>query len=146
MNGYNPMRWDCRKDGCFNFLQRPKIEEFCEAFPSNINFSDIDGIVEISGNALMLEWKKRVMPIPGGQKIMYERLTRGGAITVLVLAGDAQLMTITNRCYFINGTASTWKETTKAQAIEFMRRWAVWARAHPRLAAPNLRAVTTTGG
>ena len=35
--GYNPMRWDCERDGCFNVLRRPKIEVFADCFPRRIN-------------------------------------------------------------------------------------------------------------
>ena len=43
-NGYNPLRWDCQKQGCFNKKKRPKIEEFAECLPGKISFGDIDGI------------------------------------------------------------------------------------------------------
>lgn len=52
-NGYNPLRWDCERRGCFNLKRRPKIEVFAECFPGRINFGDVDGIVEIGGNALL---------------------------------------------------------------------------------------------
>jgi len=57
-NGYNPLRWDCQKRGCFNLKRRPKIEIFAECFPGRINFGDVDGIVEINGNALLLTRNK----------------------------------------------------------------------------------------
>ena len=47
--GYNPMRWDCEKSGCFNVKCRPKIEVFAECFPGRINFGDMDGRVELGG-------------------------------------------------------------------------------------------------
>lgn len=56
-NGYNPMQWNCERQGCFNVKKRPKIEMFADCLPRKISFSDIDGIVEINGNLLLLEWK-----------------------------------------------------------------------------------------
>ena len=58
-NGYNPLRWDCLRRGCFNLKRRPKIEVFADCFPGRINFGDVDGIVEISGNALLLDGKAK---------------------------------------------------------------------------------------
>jgi metallo-beta-lactamase family protein len=56
-NGFNPMRWDCAEQGCFNHKKRPKIELFADCLPGRIAFSDIDAIAEINGNLLLLEWK-----------------------------------------------------------------------------------------
>ena len=55
--GFNPMRWDCDTDGCFNVKRRPKIEMFADCFPRRINFGDVDGLVEIGGRFCLLEWK-----------------------------------------------------------------------------------------
>ena len=57
--GYNPLRWDCGKSGCFNKILRPRIEEFAGCFPGRISLSDIDGIVEVGGFFLLLEWKAK---------------------------------------------------------------------------------------
>ena len=68
--GYNPLRWDCEKRGCFNIKRRPKIEVFHKCFPGNINFGDVDGIVEINGRGLMLEWKSG-KPNKKGELVIY---------------------------------------------------------------------------
>lgn len=137
-DGYNPLRWRCEERGCFNEKQRPKIEMFCGAFPGRINFSDVDGIVEVAGNALMLEWKSAPMSIPTGQRIMYERLSRGEKVTVLCLAGSAQTMEVTHMRVFFNGKqvpSDGWTECDFAGAVERMRRWAKWARDNPKFGA-----------
>ena len=36
-NGYNPLRWDCERQGCFNLKRRPKIEVFADCFPGRIS-------------------------------------------------------------------------------------------------------------
>lgn len=102
-NGFNPLRWDCEKRGCFNKLRRPKIEIFAECFPRNINFGDVDGIVEINGNALLLEWKSELKEIPTGQRIMYEKITQSGMLSVICLIGNAETMEVTHSCAFYKG-------------------------------------------
>jgi len=57
-NGHNPMRWDCQKQGCFNKKKRPRIEMFAECLPGKIAVGDVDGLVEIKGNFLFLEFKE----------------------------------------------------------------------------------------
>jgi hypothetical protein len=84
-DGYNPLRWDCEKQGCFNKKCRPKIEIFADCFPRRINFGDVDGLVEINGKGLLLEWKSVLKDIPTGQKIAYQKLTQGGSLTVSAL-------------------------------------------------------------
>jgi hypothetical protein len=94
INGFNPLRWDCAKSGCFNKKKRPKIEVFSCCFPGNINFGDVDGIVEINGKILMLEWKSKISDLPTGQKIMYERITNNPSYTVLIVFGDPESMNV----------------------------------------------------
>jgi len=76
---------------------------FSECFPGKINFGDIDGIVELNGKALLLEWKSEFKEIPTGQKIMYERITKSGDLSVIVLIGNAETMNITHSCIFYLG-------------------------------------------
>lgn len=135
------MRWDCKERGCFNWKQRPKIEVFCESFPGRINFSDIDGIVEIAGNALLLEWKGEPMEIPTGQRIMYERLTSSGSFVVLVLAGDARVMKITHQRYFKDGRGTEWRKSSLDHAKDWMKRWAEFARANSLVTSAKLEIV-----
>lgn len=71
-DGFNPMKWDCEERGCFNRKMRPKLEEFAACLPGRIAFTDVDGIVEIGGRFLMLEWKSRPGRIATGQRIMFE--------------------------------------------------------------------------
>jgi hypothetical protein len=133
VNGYNPLRWNCEKSGCFNKYQRPKIEVFCDNFPGRINFSDIDGIVEVKGNALLLEWKGEAMPIPTGQRIMYERLSREGMISVLCVAGDAETMEVNSVATFYKGKWSGWKESNLEEINKIMKDWTEYALSNPKL-------------
>ena len=94
-NGANPMRWDCAKRGCFNIKKRPKIELFADCLPGQIAFGDVDGIVEINGNLVLLEWKDH-QRISDGQRILFERMTLLCPATVLVVEGDAESMTVSS--------------------------------------------------
>lgn len=116
-DGSNPMRWDCRERGCFNYLQRPKIELFAKAFPGMNNFGDVDGHIEICGHFLMLEWKSQPSPIPTGQRIAFERRTADKSTIVLVLAGNACTMHVTHMAYFHGGRFFKWSESTLEEAI-----------------------------
>lgn len=121
--GYNPMRWDCETQGCFNKKCRPKIEEFADALPGKISFTDVDGIVEVNGHFLLLEWKKSSGFVPTGQRIMYERLTRDSRFTVLVLAGNADTMFITAAMTFKDGACSDWHPATFDDIHRQIQKW-----------------------
>lgn len=131
--GRNPLRWDCEKEGCFNKKQRPKIEEFHACFPGNISMGDLDGIVEISGNALMLEWKALTLDIPVGQSIMYKRLTQDGSIAVALVFGNAETMAVQAFAKYVNGEFTTWEDCDLNGVKDRFTKWATWAARNPRI-------------
>lgn len=122
-NGFNPMRWDCEKQGCFNKKCRPKIEIFSDCFPGKINFGDVDGIVEINGRGLLLEWKCFSLNIPLGQKIMYERLSKTKLLSIMVIFGNAETMEVKNYCWFKNGNQSSWIEADLNSIKNQIKKW-----------------------
>lgn len=108
--GYNPLRWDCVKSGCYNKILRPRIEEFADCFPGRIAMSDVDGVVEIAGHFLFLEWKASGGSVSTGQRIMFEHLTKlSHKITVLVVKGHPREMTIEAVQIFHNGRAGAFE-------------------------------------
>jgi len=131
-SGYNPMRWDCEKRGCFNLKQRPKIEEFAACFPGNINFGDLDGIVEINSMGLILEWKGAPMDLPMGQRIMYDRLTVGQRMTTICVAGDPETMDVTHYAIIFDGKQGDWTPATMDEVKRRMCAWTRWAQEHER--------------
>ncbi len=90
----NELRWSCENQGCFNKKKRPKINIFHECFGCGINFGDVDGIVERKGNFLMLEWKSPGASTGIGQRILHDKLCELSQFTVLLVSGDAELMTV----------------------------------------------------
>jgi len=125
-NGENPLRWDCEKQGCFNKKKRPKIEVFAECFPRRINFGDVDGIVEIGGRFLMLEWKPGSGKLSTGQRILYERITKHMPCVVLVVAGDPETMRVGEVAVYMNGTFHEWEPCDLAHLKERMKKWVAW--------------------
>ena len=126
--GRNPLRWECSKNGCFNQKKRPKIEEFAECLPGKIAFSDIDGITEVNSKFLLLEWKSYASTIPMGQRIMFERMTKGGQFTVFIINGDAESMDISDLCIVWDGKLGSWKTTTLQDIKRRISDWSKWAR------------------
>ena len=55
-----------------------------KVLPRNITPSDIDGIVEASGNFWVMEYKKEGKPVPLGQKILLERLVKKGFCVTII--------------------------------------------------------------
>lgn len=131
--GYNPLRWNCENDGCFNKLMRPKIQTFFHCFPGRINFGDVDGLVEINGRGLLFEWKSDPIPFyrddgtRTGQGIMYQRLTRDGVLTVICAAGDAETMETTHIASFFKGKYRDWAESSLEELKLFIEKWRDWA-------------------
>ena len=137
-NGHNPMRWDCETQGCFNLHKRPKIELFADCLPGRIAFTDVDGITEINGNLLVLEWKDH-RRIPTGQRLLYTRWTANGPVTVLVVVGDARCMTVEEVACVYDGVIGPWCEMDVAGLRDEIREWAEWAVAHPARAPRSER-------
>jgi len=125
--GYNPLRWDCESQGCFNIKCRPKIEVFSQCFPGKINFGDVDGIVEMNSKALMLEWKPGKGLLTTGQRIMYRNLTSVAPITVLCVVGSAETMVCESYSYYHKGKFHDSELASLEKVMEFMSQWARWA-------------------
>jgi hypothetical protein len=125
------MDWDCARNGCFNVKKRLKFEAFVGCFPGKINFGDVDGIVEIAGHGLVLEWKETPRKLQRGQELMWQNLTRGKVLTVMVVAGDAADMSVTHLSTFWNGKQSGWVEATIEDLRSDINKWAAWATSNP---------------
>ncbi len=106
--GFNPMRWDCDRDGCFNKKRRPKIEVFADCFPRRINFGDVDGLVELCGAFCLLEWKGAGGSVGRGQELSYIAFTRSPGNIVFVVEGDAETMIVRRYCIFWKGKKQGW--------------------------------------
>ncbi|MEO5350994.1 MAG: hypothetical protein H7836_15325 [Magnetococcus sp. YQC-3] len=127
MGRANPLRWDCSVKGCFNLKKRPKIEVFAECFPGNIQMGDVDGIVEINGQVLLLEWKE-FEPISNGQQIMYRHMTESSPCHVIVVVGNPETMQVEKYTYFQGGEMAEWFPGDLVALKELIRSWALFAK------------------
>jgi hypothetical protein len=130
LDGCNPMRYDCERQGCFNVKRRPKIEHFAASLPGRIAFSDVDAITEVNGHFLLLEWKGHQGDLPTGQRIMFERMTAlaSGRFVVLVIVGDPETMVITSSALIYAGRNHGFTPSSLNDVKERIQRWAAWAR------------------
>ena len=82
------IKWDCPTDGCYrDFL--PDWTPLNDCFPrAGIRVGDIDGMVEVGGHFLFMEWKPPRVTIPEGQMKALTRLSRLPRVTVLILWGQ----------------------------------------------------------
>jgi hypothetical protein len=126
------MRWNCDIDGCFNIKCRLKLGIFDDIWPGKIGMSDVDGIVELHGNGLLLEWK-RDMELPQGQQIMFKRLTRGRVLTVVCVAGDAETMEVHAVKEFVDGDEGDWKPMDMVGLRTLLAAWRDWAVLHSKI-------------
>jgi hypothetical protein len=125
------LKWDCEQKGCFNTLMRLKFAAFSECFPGKINFTDVDGIVEIAGRGLVLEWKERPLAVAAGQRILWSRLTRDKTLAVIVVAGSAADMTVTHTAAFWAGMWRNWQPSNLHGLKRDIRKWVSWAQSNP---------------
>ena len=130
-DGYNPIRHDCNKYGCYLIECHPKAEWFAPCFPGKISFSDMDRIVERNGRALILEWKGPGGEISKGQEIMWQKLTRGTMLTTIAVNGDPKTMEVSAYRICWNGKWDKWCECGTIELHDKMKAWAEWAETHP---------------
>lgn len=104
-----------------------KLGEFDECFPDKWGFGDVDGIIEVNGKGLILEWK--TMPsIPTGQRIMFERITRSGDLSVILVDGNPATMEARYSARYFKGNFRKWERSTLADVKARVRAWVSWAR------------------
>ena len=135
--GYNPLRWKCAVDGCFNEVQRPKIEMFSGCFPGKINFGDVDSQVEVNGFFAQLEWKGVGIPLREAQYIAltrFSRLARAGiqGNAVFFVNGDAATMNVKRYGVFWHGLFEDRGEAGFQRLFDEIKRWCDWAISQPR--------------
>ena len=135
-NGANPMRWDCRTQGCFNLKKRPKIERFADCLPGRIAFTDVDALTEICGNFLCLEWKAH-QELGVGQRVLFERMTALCPATVLIVEGDAEHMTVRTLRIAWDGAIGPPRAANLKDLRNAIQEWAAWALAHPVRCRPQ---------
>lgn len=88
--------------------------------------SDIDATVEVNGHFLFMEWKSFKGALPTGQRIYFQRLTEASdRITVVVVHGDCETMSVEHIMRIHHGKFSDWEPCS---LIELHDRVAAWAK------------------
>lgn len=125
------MRWKCDEKGCYRQLM-PRLGGFDDCFPGRIGMSDVDGIVEIGGRFLLLEWKAPGGAVQVGQRIMFERMTANAdpmKFTVIVVCGDPQTLDVESVQVFARGKAGTPESSDLSSLKSRVSAWAERASA-----------------
>jgi len=134
--GWNPMDHECGAAAfpsvrCYLIECNPRTEWFADIFPGKISISDMDKIVEISGRALVFEWKRPGGKLTLGQEIMWARLTRGKMITTFAVNGTPKDMVVYALRVCWNGKWGKWEECGLLDLRERIVRWKEWALKNP---------------
>ena len=103
---------------------------FADCLPGRISFTDVDGLVEINGNLLFMEWKEH-QGLGTGQRILFERLTRFCPAVVLIVEGDAEDMTVSSISTAWDGIIGPHKQADIEYLRAQIRMWANWALFNP---------------
>ena len=93
-------------------------------------------MIEVNGNALVLEWKSHAGELPAGQRILYERITRSSHFSVLIVVGDAETMAVEAVAHFFQGKRhppAGFLPADLAVVAYYMRTWADYALRNPAL-------------
>lgn len=125
-DNYNPIHHDCESKGCWNKQYRPNIEYFYHALPRKLTMSDIDGVAEVNGAFLFLEWKSHKGPLPTGQRILADRLTRlSNRIWYIIVQHEpGNPMGIENVMVVHAGKFSDWQPCSILDLNDRIKAWA----------------------
>lgn len=123
--GFNPIRWNCTVQGCFNYHRHFDIEHFAQCFPRSIGLTDLDGFVEVGGHFLIAEFKDRNANLTEGQRIAFERLTAASPrITVLVVRCEYRSSEVFELKVIREGNSAPWRPCTLDQLTAYLSQWA----------------------
>ena len=136
------MRWNCFDPGkgCYRKLM-PRLGMFDDCFPGKIGMSDVDGMVELGGRFLMLEFKSHGGRLLTAQRLAFQRMTEGSIdpmkFTVIVVFGDPETMEVTTLQVFSRGKGEEPEPCTLEELRSRIREWAM--RAQRARMRPSLR-------
>ena len=131
---------NCELHGCYIKKMTPDWGFLDSSFSGKIRIGDIDGIVEVNGKLLILEWKTEGVNLPLGQEIMFKRITPGRKITVIVIWGDPEETTPTHYQLFSDGKKDEKKVADSDIIKRFCIRFENWARViSPQIESQKIR-------
>lgn len=130
MTGYRSQyfRHDCSKKDCY-YEQLPCWDDLIECFPRGIRPTDIDGMVEIQGNVLFLEEKRRGAGPDEGQRRALRAVSRRQGITVAFFRpGKSSELEV---LIFNQDEPNGWQPFTREQFGHWLTYWAKDADGNP---------------
>ena len=115
--------------GCYLDKVEPRLWDFKHCFPDRISMGDIDGIVEINGNFLVVEWKSLGGSVTGGQDLLFKQLTRlSPNIVVYVLYGNSVTMDVHGMRIYTFGNVSKYIDCDREHIDHLFTRWGEMAK------------------
>lgn|GEM_PF-2197537 len=125
----------CARNGCYkDKLPDWAILEGC--FPRGIRPSDVDGIIEMSGHILMLEWKPANATLSTGQRLLFLNMTRSSPLTqAIVIYGD---IGIPHEIELYQGGVRKFRQACDLEFLRwFCRQWGQFADVSKSRALPE---------
>lgn len=91
MTGYKSDNFahDCQNHGCY-YSQLPSWDDLIDCFPPGVYPTDVDGMVELSGNILFMEEKGCGVSLKTGQRMALRSLSRLPNVTVVIFRPRAE--------------------------------------------------------
>ena len=121
------LRWNC-DDGDRYLRQLPDWSPFNDCFPRGIRIGDVDGIVEIGGRFLMLEWKgSKDVSLPNGQRKLLQRFGRPPDAVLCLRGTPSDLQWL----IFDGSEPEGWRDVSLDEVKAWVKRWAAEADSQP---------------
>ena len=119
------IRWNCNTDGCYKEKCVPDWGPLDGYLPRGCRPTDVDGIIEIDGRFLLLEFKSHGGQLQCAQRWLFERLTADSSnvLVVVMSAGTNELESLQKIRFVRNGKMGEWIPCNLSQFIERYRNW-----------------------
>lgn len=114
-------RGACQSEASCIARRFPAWDNLNARLPGKVAVTDIDGMVELSGQFLFLE-SKTGREFPDGQRRALLALSESPNVTVLVTR-PATRAGLTENLWFVGGHGSGWRDWTSADYWRFINRW-----------------------
>lgn len=124
-------RHDCKASGVCWLKSQPDWKMIEDCFPGKIRPGDVDGLVEVNGNLLLIEWKNPGDHLEHAQDIAFTKGSLHNRLTAVHVAGQASVPSVTEFTVYANGERSKPKKGDLADFRRFCRLWADAAKDGP---------------
>lgn len=124
----SPLDWECDKaEHCYNMLSRSRLKAFDVCFAATgrkIRIGDGDGLVEVRGHILLLEWVSINRKVNDAQIELFKRFTvNSGKQAVIIIESDGARMPVRRFRIINKGKVGEWREASIHEAREWVSAW-----------------------